>query len=274
MSGLVDAREAAYDVIGHVGPAVREAYNADFDARSDALRARVSHIADLAYGPGERQRLDWVPCGITGAPTFAWVHGGWWQRNDKARSFHVAAGLLPHGINFANVEYTLAPNASIDAMVFEVRLAMRWLAEQLAGLGADPSRLMIGGHSAGGHLAVMAMSEPAVRAGVVVSGLYDLEPIRHLSHNELLGLDESAAERLSPTRHVPAATGPLVVAVGSDDLPAFRAQSAAMHAAWTGAGHRGELLEIPGANHFTVLEALAHRTSPLAARIAALAAEV
>jgi arylformamidase len=270
-AGAGGVHEAEYDVAGSVGLAVRDARNADWDQRSERLRRRIPHQGDLAYGPGGRQRLDWVPCGQPGAPTLAWIHGGWWQRNEKERSFHLATGILPNGLNFANLEYTLAPQATIDAMIDEVRTAVRWLGDRLASLGADPNRLLIGGHSAGGHLAVMAMGERGVRGGMVIGGLYDLEPIRHLSHNELLGLDAEAARRLSPVVNLPAAAGSLVIAVGSDDLPAFRAQSSAMHRAWTDGGLEGELIEVPGANHFTVLEALADPAGVLAARLAGLA---
>jgi arylformamidase len=132
--------------------------------------------------------------------------------NDKENFAFFAEGLLPLGINLAVIEYTLAPAARLDRIVSEVRRSVRWLAEHLGGYGADPSRLYVAGHSAGGHLTAMTMPLPEVRGGIAISGIYDLEPIRLNYLNEKLGLDVAEAERNSPVRHLPPAAGELVVA--------------------------------------------------------------
>ena len=100
--------DAAYNNSAHVGQARRDAYVGAWVARSAELRATRPHRHSLAYGPSPREVLDFVPCGKPGAPTFAFIHGGYWQMNDKESSFHLAAGVVPHGINFVNLDYTLA----------------------------------------------------------------------------------------------------------------------------------------------------------------------
>ena len=190
------------------------------------MRREYAGRLDLAYGETPRERLDLFLAADPKAPTLAFIHGGYWQMNDKESFAFFAEGLLPLGINLAVIEYTLAPAARLDRIVAEVRRAGRWLAEHLADYGADPSRLYVSGHSAGGHLIAMTMQLPEVRGGIAISGIYDLEPIRLNYLNEKLGLDTAEAERNSPVRHVPATAGELVVAYGTRELPKAQADLA------------------------------------------------
>jgi hypothetical protein len=118
--------------------------------------------------------------------------------NDKENFAFFAEGVLPLGINLAVIEYTLAPAARLDRIVAEVRCSVKWLAAHLDEYGADPNRLYVAGHSAGGHLTAMAMPLAEVRGGIAISGLFDLEPIRLNYLNEKLGLDTAEAERNRP----------------------------------------------------------------------------
>ncbi len=177
--------------------------------------------------------------------------------NDKEGTTFLAEGVLPHGINFALIEYTLAPAARLDRIVAEVRRAALWLAEHLGDYGADPARLYVSGHSAGGHMTASTMTFPTVRGGLAISGLYDLEPIRLNYLNEKLGLDEAEAERNSPLLHIPPMAGELVVAYGTRELPELCRQSIDYAQAWVEHDLPGHLLPVDGANHFTILDTLA-----------------
>jgi len=117
------ALDAAYDNGAAVGPAKRDGYVADRKTRSEAFRKRHSGRIDVPYGDGALQRLDIYPCGTPGAPTLAFIHGGYWQANDKEPLSYVGEGLLPAGFNLVLVEYTLAPAARLTAIVAEVRAA-------------------------------------------------------------------------------------------------------------------------------------------------------
>ena len=165
----------------------RDSIIAGWAARSAAVRRERNAHFDLKYGEAPRERLDLFLAAQPQAPTLLFIHGGYWQMFDKEPFAFLAEGLLPNGINLALVEYTLAPAAPMDRIVAELRRSVGWLAEHLGDYGADPDRLYVAGHSAGGQLTAMTMTLRAVRGGLAISGLYDLEPIRLNYLNEKLG---------------------------------------------------------------------------------------
>src|SRR3954451_25494716 len=235
----------------------RDAIVADWAARSARVRRERQGHLDLHYGDGPRERLDLFLAADPNAPTLAFIHGGYWQMNDKEGTTFLADGVLPHGINFALIEYTLAPAARMEQIVGEIRRVIGWLDDHLVEFGGGPTRIYGAGHSGGGHLTATAVSRGAVRGGPAISGLYDLEPIRLNYLNEKLGLDEAEAGRNSPLLHLPPTAGPLGVAYGTAELPELCRQSIDYAKAWVDAGLPGQLLPIDGADHFTILEALA-----------------
>jgi arylformamidase len=247
--------DAAYNNTDAV-PTV-DAIRADWDARSASVRHNRRGLLDLAYGDAPRQRLDLFLADNPSAPTLMFIHGGYWQRNDKERYGFVVEGPLAHGINVAVVEYTLAPAARLDEIVAEIRRAVAWLTDHLGEYGADPGRLYVSGHSAGGHLTATTMGLGAVKGGMAISGLYDLEPIRLSYLNDKLRLDTDESRRNSPVLHLPAKAPPLIIAYGSAELPELCRQSNDYARAWKERGLPGRLLAVNGANHFTILESLA-----------------
>ncbi|MBV8751512.1 MAG: alpha/beta hydrolase [Hyphomicrobiales bacterium] len=242
----------------------RNAIVADWAARSARVRRDHAGHLDLAYGESPRERLDLFLAANPNAPTLAFIHGGYWQMNDKESFAFFAEGLLPLGINLAVVEYTLAPAARLDRIVAEIRRAIEWLGDHLGECGADPDRLYVSGHSAGGHLTATAITLPAVRGGLAISGLYDLEPIRLNYLNEKLGLDRDEAARNSPMFHLPASAPDLVITYGTAELPELCRQSIDYAGAWLARGLPGQLLPIDGANHFDILDSLARADGELA----------
>lgn len=220
---------------------------AGWEARSAKLRAAHPGSMDLRYGPAERNRIDFFPARRDG-PVLAFFHGGYWQARSKEVFSFVAEGPLAWGINVALVGYTLAPQKRLDGIVAEVHAALDWLYQSIEMLGGQKERLFASGWSAGGHLTAMAMSHAKVRGGLAISGIYDLEPIRHIYVNEKLGLDEAEARRNSPGK----TDKPLTIAYGAAELPALRQQSED-YAKKLGV----KAVALPGHNHFTVLEELA-----------------
>jgi acetyl esterase/lipase len=249
--------DAAYNNGAAVGPVKREHYAAERARRSDLFRAEHPGWKSVSYGAGARQRLDIHPCGVAGAPTLAFIHGGYWQMNDKEPMAFVGGGLLPVGVHFVNVEYTLAPAARLDAIVAEVRSAVAWTIGHAKEWGGDPARVFVAGNSAGGHLTAMAMSDPRVAGGVAISGLFDLEPIRLSYLNEKLRLDEAEAERNSPIHHLPVRSAPLIVTVGLAELPELIRQSEEFATAWAKRGLPGRYLPLDGHDHFSIVDELA-----------------
>jgi len=265
------ALDAAYNITAAMGEAKRDQYVAGWSARSDAVRKTRDGKIDLRYGQAPRQRLDVFPSGRAAAPTLVYIHGGYWQRNDKEPYAFLGEGLLPAGFNLALVEYTLAPEARLDQIVAEIRAAVAWVIEHAKEVGGDPGRVFVAGHSAGGHLTATAMNDGRVAGGIAISGLYDLEPIRLNYLNEKLRLDEAEAARNSPIQHLPVAASPLVVTVGLGELPELVRQSEEYWAAWSRRGLKGEYLPLPAHDHFSILEELAQPGGRLLAALKKLA---
>jgi arylformamidase len=265
------ALDVAYNNTAAVGIPQRDQYVAGWSARSDAIRKARGGKIDLRYGGEPRQRLDFFACGTRGAPTLAYIHGGYWQLNDKEPYAFFGETLLPAGFNLALLEYTLAPAARMDQIVAEVRAAVAWVIDHADELGGDPRRVFVAGHSAGGHLTAAAMSDPRVAGGLAISGIYDLEPIRLNYLNDKLGLDADEAARNSPILHLPSSAAPLVVSVGLDELPELIRQSEEYWAAWHGKGLPGQYVPLPGHEHFSILEELAQPSGRLLAALKTLA---
>jgi arylformamidase len=247
-----DERDAAYDNTKAV--ANSSALIAARNAASAAFRAAHAGALDIPYGPGERTRIDLYPSGDTSAPCLVFIHGGYWQRNSREMFALLVEGVAAHGWSVAVPGYTLAPDATLTEIVSEIRLALDWLAANGPARGiAGP--LVVSGWSAGGHLAAMALDHPNVAAGLAISGVYELEPIRDTSLNIALRLTEKEIAGLSPLR-LPIVRKPLAIAYGASELPALVWDARRFHEARKAATASGDLVAIPGADHFTILEEL------------------
>jgi arylformamidase len=224
--------------------------------RSAVLRGAASQarLIDLPYGSRPRARLDYFPAGTREPPLFVFIHGGYWQRNDKDMFAFVADGPRAHGIDVAVVGYTLAPQARLGEIVEEIKTALSYLSEQADDFGFDRSRLFVGGWSAGGHLTAIVAGHPACRGGIPISGIFDLTPIALNYLNEKLRLDPSEVASLSPLRVLPDRMAPLRMFVGKRELPELKRQSSA----YADAARRGdlpvELTMLPEHHHFSILD--------------------
>lgn len=235
---------------------------AEWDRLSAQMRARHPQSLDLRYGPRERNRIDFLKT-KDGGPTLVFIHGGYWQTRAKETFAFCAAGPMAHGINVALIGYTLAPDVMLGQIVDEVRSGIDTLVAELPALGGDPNRMIVSGWSAGGHLSSMSLSHPHIKAGLLISGIYDLEPISHSYLNAKLSLDDATIQRNSPLRNPGGVNKPLVIVAGSGELPLLRKQSADFAAHRAAYGLPVIYEEIPKANHFTMMDELASPTSRL-----------
>jgi arylformamidase len=241
--------EAGYDARARVPE--HPAIFARWLREAAAYRAGRACTPDLVYGDGPGQALDLFAAG--GGARALFVHGGWWRAMDRKHFSHMARGLNLRGIGVAVAGYDLCPKVSIAEIERQIRRACRFLG----------GRIVVFGHSAGGHLAACVANE--VAAGYAISGLFDLEPLVGLSMNADWRLDAAQARALSPVhRPAPASFDAVVGALESD---AFKRQSLLLAEKW---GARYE--EIEGANHFTVLDPLADPHSAMVARLADICA--
>jgi arylformamidase len=236
-------------------------------------RRRRAGLIDMPYGDDPGERLDFFPAVQRQAPLFVFIHGGYWRSLDKFDFSWIAPPFLDAGVAVAFLNYGLAPRVPVDEMVRQQLRAIAWLHARAEELGYDPRRIVVGGHSAGGHLTAMMMAalwpalDPAlppdlVKGGVAISGIFDLEPLVPLPFiNRDLQLDAATARAVSPV-HLPAASAaPLLTAVGALESGEFKRQTRLIRQAWP--GNAGADLEVAGANHLTVCDALAEADAPL-----------
>lgn len=224
--------------------------------RSAALREQPQVRLDIRYGAAPRALLDYFHCGAVAAPLFVFLHGGYWQRNSRDMFSFVAAGALAHGIDVAVVGYTLAPEATLDGILGEAASALDMLQARQAEFGFDAGRIILGGWSAGGHLAAALLARGGLYGGLAISGIFDLEPIALCELNDKLSLDADAVERLSPQRRLVPGQPPLRLVVGGDELPEIKRQSADYVAAANAAGLPVTMRQLDGLNHFSILDEL------------------
>jgi len=268
---LVDAvdYEREYDNRGRVPehPAIIEGWY----AAAAAARRELGGELDLAYGAHPRERFDlFHPTAAGAGAAVLFVHGGYWQALDKDAFSHLATGALAHGLPVAVAGYPLCPELPLARLVEAVRAAVPAVA------AATGRRVVVCGHSAGGHLAAAMVGTDwsdgnLVPAGLAISGLFDLEPLVHTSINAALGLDLETARALSPVRWPGRARRTFECWVGGEESAEYHRQSRDLVRLWGEDGVDTEYEVVPGTNHFTVVEALADPASRLSRRLAALA---
>lgn len=242
-------------------------------AQGAGTRRRRAGLIDVPYGEDPGERLDFFPTPKSGSPLLVFIHGGYWRSLDKFDFSWIAPPLLDAGIAVALTNYGLAPRTSVESIVGQQLKALAWLYQRADELGFDGKRIVVAGHSAGGHLTAMMMAalwavldpqlpRDLVKGGVAISGLFDLEPLVPLPFiNTDLRLDVAAARKASPVRLPPAGAAPLVTAVGALESEEFKRQTQLLREAWP--RNAGDHFEVAAANHLTVCDVLADAASPL-----------
>jgi arylformamidase len=240
--------------------------------RSAEVSTQVPVRLDLSYGPHAMQKLDVFPCGDTTAPTAIFLHGGFWCRNSKETFRYLVRGIHAAGCNAVFVGYRLAPDAYLDEICNDAKMAGLWVFKHLADLGFAVRPIIVVGWSAGGQLAARMMGEPHIANGIGVSGVYDLRPLTHATVNGTLHLDAASAVRNSPGLNPPTKSGDFLVAYGGRELPAFREQSERFHLAWTALRLRTEILVLDEHHHHSILDELFVPGGRLTAALSRMAA--
>jgi arylformamidase len=254
------------------------AFFARWERDSAFVRSTLPCSLDLAYGPHPRHRVDWFPAAGPARGTLVFIHGGYWRSLDKSMFSWLAASYVPEGLNVAMFNYRLCPAVRIDEIVDDVVAGMNWLLAPSAKAGeprspsplgagrAEGHRIVLSGHSAGGHLVAALFTTPPSRlafdpsviaGGVSLSGIFDFAPLEMHSFNTDLRLDDAAVERLSLHDKATTVRAPLVVAAGGDESSEFQRQSRLIAGAW--APQVKALHIVPGYNHFSIVDGFAER---------------
>jgi acetyl esterase/lipase len=222
-------------------------------ASANYRAAHAGHL-DLPYANLTRTKWDLYPAQNPGAPCLVFIHGGYWQMNGREDFAMMAEGVAAHGWSVAMPGYSLAPEASMTQIAAQMRAAMDWLAAHGPAHGiAGP--ILVSGWSAGAQLAALLLDHPAVLAGLALSGVYELGPLRDTYLNAKLQLTETEIATFSPLR-LPVVNKPMAIAYGSLELPALVNDSRDLHEKRAAAHAPGALIPVAGTDHFTVLQAL------------------
>ncbi len=240
---------------------------------SALVRRTHAGLLDLPFGVAAKERLDFYPARRAGAPLLVFIHGGWWRSLDKSDFTFIVPGYRQAGFNVALTNYTLAPEASVEDITRQQLRALAWLYRHADDLEFDRNRIVVAGHSAGGHLAAMMLAAqwpahapdlPAdlIKAGVLMSGLYDLAPVCHADFvNVDLKLDADSALQLSPACMPQSHPAPFITSVGDLESDEFKRQTALIGTAWA-SGFRSEI-PLQGINHLTICDAFGDPAHPL-----------
>jgi acetyl esterase/lipase len=245
-------RDAAYNNTAAVADS--PVLNAAREFASSVFRTTNGMHLDLRYGKRDRNTWDLFPVSDPDAPCLVFIHGGYWQRNSKEQFANLIGGPHARGWAAALPGYTLAPDASLTEIVAEVRTALDWLGAHGPAHGIN-GPIVLSGWSAGGHLTAMCLDHPIVKAGLAISGVFELGPVRDTYLNEKLQLTEQEVVSLSPMR-LPPVNKPLAIAYGTAELPPLVSDSRDLHALRSAAHMPGALIPVPGANHFTIVHEL------------------
>lgn len=252
-------------------------------AASEAARETLDCILDVRYADGEKQKLDVFRCGDADAPTLIWIHGGYWQRGDKSIYSFLATPFVENGVNVIVVGYDLCPSVSMTRISEELREALSYIWHNASTLGVNRNRTTVMGHSAGGHLTQMmlatdwplrdpALPESLIKAGIPVSPLSYLEPVRlTLALNANLRMNVAEADAESPmTNHPPRTNAPQLVVVGGAETGEFHRQSQMYLDKFATDERPMEMYVVPDVDHFDELNVLADPASPFFAKTCAM----
>lgn len=272
MQTVDDALEAQY-ALRKRHPEREEVYD-DHQRRSASLRAAGNCRLDVRYGEGPRCLLDVFPAGDD-APVLFFIHGGYWRALDKSYVSFIAEPFRDAGITVVMPGYDLVPAVRVGGIVDQIRAAFGWVVEHVA-----PRRVVVAGHSAGGQLAAMLALDQAARGegpivGLVgVSGAFDLRPLLQTSINHDLRMSAEEAAEASPLLRLSRLpTGsplvPLLGAVGAEETRGFKQWTADLVASWRAHGGAASYCELPGCNHFTVLDRMAQADNEILRAVAA-----
>ncbi len=261
-----DELDAQYDQRTRVPDApARMAVWAERSARARAATPPLTR----AYGAGPDETLHVFP-GRPGAPAHLHLHGGAWRLGAKEDSSLLAPALGLDGAHVVVADFSPAPAARLPAIVGQVRRAALWVMANAAHFGWAAGAVHVSGHSSGAHLAATLIDRRTPDDGlrvsslVLVSGVYDLHPVRASARNAYLNLTPAEAAALSPVEGAPAAPPPAALFCAEGDLDEFRRQCALYASALREAGGRVGAEVLPGLDHFSIYDRFAAPEGPVA----------
>jgi len=231
--------------VPHADAIIRRYAEASNEVRKRIGEPRIEH-----YGPSTAETLDIYG---TGKKAFVFVHGGAWKRQSSREQAFPAESIIAAGAAYVALNFAPLPTVTLPEMVGQVCKGIDWVAKNLSDY------VVLCGHSSGGHLGGCALVKTdVVRKALLISGIYDLLPVRLSARNDYVRLDERLEHEYSPIRHLEKIRCPVTVAWAEKESAEFSRQSKEF----------AEKLGAPaiigkGLNHFEIIETLADPRSPL-----------
>lgn len=244
-----------------------------YASSSKAARRRLGEPQRVAYGPTEVEKLDIYRAKAPNAPIYVFIHGGAWL-GGAASSYGFPAEMFVHaGAHYIPIDFVSVKQAGgdIGVMADQVRRAIAWVYKNAEQFGGDRTRLTVGGHSSGGHLAgVAAITDwsayglPAnpVRAWHCMSGMFEMKPVRLSKRSSYIKFTDAMEDAMSPARHIDKINAPVVLTSGTNETPDFQRQSRDFAAKLQAAGKAVEFVAAPDYNHFEMCESLGNPYGP------------
>lgn len=260
-----DVESTVSDLPGYMRPFVEQS---DHIRKTFQQRCKL----DMAYGPLNAQKLDiYLPEASSNVPVLVFFHGGAWKGSNKECRAFPAEVFCASGAIWISVEYPLAPEHTIEQQTESAELALSWISKNATSFGGNPHRILVMGHSAGAHLATAGLfrilnTHPELSANfelLMLSGVFDLEPMMFTKVNDWLKLDPQRVLQQSPICSIPPKSPPLHTFVGGNEPDVFMRQSLDMTGAYAKKGFASRLTTLPGRNHFSVLEEFNIQSGPL-----------
>lgn len=221
-----------------------------------------------AYGARDIEKLDIYRTRQPDAPVMVFTHGGAWRNGTTKDAAFQAELYLNAGAHLVILDFVQVQDAggSLLPMIQQVRSAVAWVYKNAASFGGDPERIFVSGHSSGAHLTGCVLVTdwqkefglPAgiIKGGLLVSGMYDLKPVRLSKRSEYVKFTDEIEQALSSQRHLDKLNAPIIVAYGTEETPEFQRQSREFAAAVKAAGKPVELIVGQAFNHFEMQETL------------------
>ena len=254
-----------------------ERYAQLYVEESRVVRENFECQLDVPFGPTLAENLDIFPAATQDAPVLVFIHGGYWYRFSSKEFSFVARGPVSAGVTVVVVNYALCPKVTVDEIVRQSRAAVAWTYRNAGSFGADPDRIHVSGHSAGGHLTAMlaetdwegeyGLPADIIKSGTPISGLFDLAPFPYTFLQPQLQLTWAEVLRNSPILTLPEEAPPLLVTYGEEETDELRRQSEDFLAAWKAKGLSAEHLPQPGKNHFSAIDGFLDAESHLCSAI-------
>ncbi|AZQ66943.1 alpha/beta hydrolase [Silicimonas algicola] len=247
--------------------------NGRLSSLSFDLRFQRGYPERAVYGDGPDEGMDIYRADVTDAPVFVFVHGGIWLSLNAAMSGFAAEMFMDRGAHFVALDFAPVNRLGGDLalMAEQVRRGIAWVIKNAKDFGGDPDRVYLGGHSSGGHLAAVALTTDwsdhglpadAVKGGLVMSGMYDLEPVRLSWRNAYIAFTDEMEDAMSPLRHLDRINAPVVVSYGTLETPEFIRQAKEFAAALESAGKPVELVVGSSFFHQDMWESLGNPYGP------------